>query len=273
MNNGRYFAESEFEASRLRKKTNVDLIYRQLKEADMHLLKPGSHVADFGAGIGITENYMKNILESYHISHHLYSVDFSFDRLSQSDLHRLKTPSVNHIVADVMFLPLQSDLIDFSFSRFLFEYLPDPRLALHEIIRITKPGGKIVTSDLDLNCLCFYPVSDSFNSKLQVIAQKLFDYKLFDANIGRKLYSFYTEAGLTDIQIRIEGYNILYGSLPGCALDNWLMKIRYICDGPNRFEVNYGFDIQEFETEFITIVKDPGRFSYAPLITIEGVKR
>jgi ubiquinone/menaquinone biosynthesis C-methylase UbiE len=270
---GKYFAESDHEATRLRIKTDLELTYRQLKEAGLPLLKSGAHIADLGAGIGIIGHCMNELLSVNEIDHHLYSIDFSFNRIAQSELHRNQAEFVSNIVADVTALPLSSDVIDFSFSRFLFEYISDPCLVLQEIIRITKPGGKIVTSDLDLNCLCFYPASDSFTTKLHIIARKLFEHKLFDAYIGRKLYSLYTEAGLTDIHIRIEGYNILYGPISDKALENWLMKIRYICDGPKRFNVNYGFDIGEFENEFRTIIKDPKRFSYAPLITIEGIKR
>lgn len=47
------------------------------------------------------------------------------------------------IRADVLKLPLRSDSVDFVFSQALLEHVRDPFLAAREMIRVTKPGGKI----------------------------------------------------------------------------------------------------------------------------------
>jgi len=272
MKQGKYFAESALEAIRLLKKTDLDLTYRQLKDAQLHRIQSGARIADIGAGVGIVSCCMEEILTDHGTDHHIFSIDLSFNRLLQTSLYKSRPPTVSGTVSDATHLPFYADQMDFVFSRFLFEYLPDPQKTLQEIIRITRPGGKIVTSDLDLNCLCFYPASDSFNEKLQKVAQLLYNHHLFDAYIGRKLYAFYKTAGLSQIDVRIEGYNSQYGPLSETAYSNWLMKIRYICDGPRKFDIDYGFDINEFNEEFLEVINNPDRFSYAPLITVEGVK-
>jgi ubiquinone/menaquinone biosynthesis C-methylase UbiE len=273
MKTAHYFAESALEAIRLLKKTDLDLTYRQLKEAQLHRMAPGSHIVDLGSGLGIVSNCMEEILSARDIEHNIYSVDLSFNRLSQSDLYQSRPPTVFYTVSDATHLPFNNHSVDFVFSRFLFEYLPAPLRTLREIIRITRPGGKIVTSDLDLNCLSFYPAPETFNTKLHHIARILSEHHLFDAFVGRKLYAFYKAAGLSSIDVRIEGYNIQFGPVSETAYSNWLMKIRYICEGPRKFNIDYGFDINEFQKEFIDILNNPDRFSYATLITVEGVKR
>lgn len=272
MKKTRYFAESALEAIRLLKKTDLDLTYRQLKEAQLHHIAPGSHIADLGSGVGIISNCMEEILSDRNIEHHIYSVDLSFDRLSQSDLYQSRPETVFYTVSDATHLPFNNNSMDFIFSRFLFEYLPAPRRTLREIIRITRPGGKIVTSDLDLNCLCFYPAPETFNTKLHRIACILSEHHLFDAFVGRKLYAFYKAAGLTNIDVRVEGYNTQFGPISESAYSNWLMKIRYICEGPRKFNIDYDFDIDEFQKEFLDVLNNTDRFSYTTLITVEGVK-
>jgi ubiquinone/menaquinone biosynthesis C-methylase UbiE len=272
MSEVKYFAESEHEGERLKRKTDLNLTYRQLLEADIDDLKNNSKIMDMGAGVGIISNCIENIMTNNNIQHHLFSVDYSFQRINASNLHKSNNINITNLVADTLTIPLKNNVIDFTFSRFLFEYLPNPQQALNEIVKVTKPGGKVVISDLDFNCLCYYPISNELQEQFDIIARVLYEKKLFDAFVGRKLYSYFVASGLKNIKTRIEGYNILQGELSETIIKNWEMKVNYICDGPKKFGVEYGFDIEKFRKEFKILLRNPLRFSYTPLITVEGIK-
>jgi SAM-dependent methyltransferase len=56
---------------------------------------------------------------------------------------------VTHEHADAGSLPFDDDSFDSCRSERVFQHLPDPAAALAELIRVTRPGGRIVVLDTD----------------------------------------------------------------------------------------------------------------------------
>ena len=54
---------------------------------------------------------------------------------------------VTHDHADAAFLPFDDDSFDACRSERVFQHLPDPTAALAELIRVTRPGGKVIVVD------------------------------------------------------------------------------------------------------------------------------
>ena len=53
------------------------------------------------------------------------------------------------IEGNVMHIGLPDNTFDFVYGRYLFQHLPDPVGAAKEVLRLLKPGGKLVITDVD----------------------------------------------------------------------------------------------------------------------------
>jgi len=62
----------------------------------------------------------------------------------------LRKPSIAHrlILAEASHLPIRDSTADLALCSFALSYLSHPALALSEMSRITRPGGRVVVSDL-----------------------------------------------------------------------------------------------------------------------------
>lgn len=89
-------------------------------------------------------------------------------------------------------IPLPESTYDFIFSFNAFEHIPDPALALTEMIRLLKPGGYILidfnplyASPLGLHAFCFRMPYPQFLFSDDLIQSKLTDLGLND--LGREM--------------------------------------------------------------------------------------
>lgn len=90
----------------------------------------GSKVLDVGAGEG------------------LYSPYFSHCQYTAQDF--TQTPGMTYgkvdVVSDITEIPLKSNTFDTILCTEVFEHVPHPEKALAEIVRLLKPGGKLIFS-------------------------------------------------------------------------------------------------------------------------------
>lgn len=56
---------------------------------------------------------------------------------------KLPLEKIEFLMADAQNLPFRCNWFDFCFSQNAFEHIPDPELALREMVRVTRPGGLI----------------------------------------------------------------------------------------------------------------------------------
>ena len=104
-------------------------------------------------------------------------------------------PHLTFLQADVRATGLPSNAFDYAWSQYVFEYLPDRNRALAELIRVTRPGGRVVVSDIDglgsrtgpSRSTCAWAPSASWRPGVAG----------FDLHVGRKLFSDFRRAGLT----------------------------------------------------------------------------
>lgn len=109
--------------------------------------------------------------------------------------------SVQTKFGDAYDLPIESSTQDLTVARLLLQHLDKPVEALREMARVTQPGGKILVMDIDDGV----SVSDSESSpafkKLRSAVNELQGLYGGDRKIGRKLYRYMKQAGMTDIQV------------------------------------------------------------------------
>lgn len=113
------------------------------KTLDLTGVEPGRVAADLGAGTGfVTEALIDRGLT-------VIAVDQSPPML---EALRRKFPdreAVDLRVGDAEQLPIDDAATDYSFANMFLHHVEDPPLAIREMVRIVRPGGRVVITDLD----------------------------------------------------------------------------------------------------------------------------
>lgn len=122
--------------------------YWNQRLCDLADLQPGFRVLDFGCGTGIM------LPEIVRRGCHAVGLDVSLDMLAAGID---KAPQAKRICGDGGRLPFADASIDAILCRGSIHHLPDLPVALQEISRVLKPGGRLAFSE---------PSNDSFINRL-----------------------------------------------------------------------------------------------------------
>lgn len=106
-------------------------------------IQPGKVAADIGAGTGfISEGLLKGGLK-------VIAIDQSENMLNYMSKKYSAFDGFTVLLGDSDALPLKDNSVDYAFANMFLHHVIDPTIAIHEIYRILKPGGKLVITDLD----------------------------------------------------------------------------------------------------------------------------
>jgi ubiquinone/menaquinone biosynthesis C-methylase UbiE len=162
-------------------------------------LSDGLQTCDFGCGLG---NLMIDIVKLYP-SVHITGLEIS-ERQHQSA--KANTQNYDNIVVintDIFRNNLPDDCFDITYCRYVLEHVKDPVTAVKEMVRVTKPGGMIISQENDLHNVLYYPEIEGIELVMKQFCQ-LQTILGGDPYIGRKLFDIYHEASLQDIQLAYE---------------------------------------------------------------------
>jgi ubiquinone/menaquinone biosynthesis C-methylase UbiE len=264
--------ESEAESKRLLIKNYHEKTARQLIETGIKSLPKGSHFVDAGCGVGHVAEMMGSLLKDSFERPAITLLDLSEKRLFAAKSRLEGDPNVDYryLSCDLTRVPLPSHSVDYLLCRFVFEYLADPQATFDELYRLVKPGGKLVVGDLDYNCMTHYPLDPRLEEELSSLVRTLQENRLFDPYAGRKIYSFFHRARLEDIRVHFYDHHLFYGELSPADEFNWLSKIDQLIVCQEEGTIRFSFDLKGFKQRFSEFFRSPGRFSYTPLILVEG---
>lgn len=261
---GGYLMESPQEADRLELKTDATVTLKHLKLVG---LSPASRVLDAGAGTGAVSRIMSTLVGP---KGSVVALDVSLDRLRFGLTRAAKQPRRPLFIGgDLLQLPFQQDTFDFVWCRFLFEYLKEPDQALRELIRVTRPGGKVVLGDVDGNSVFHYPLPENVQVGLNSIVAASRNY--LDPYAGRKLYFRCFHAGLKEIKTHVLPYHLYAGTPDKRDLDNWMLKLHNL--RPLGEKALGGVDAYErWASAFMEFLRAPDTLTYSVLFLVEGRK-
>lgn len=106
-------------------------------------LRPEMVVADIGAGTGFVAAGLAPLVAR------VYAVDASPAMLDVSRQNLAAYKNVEHRLADGAALPFEDGALDAVFANMYLHHCPDPQAAIVEMVRVLKPGGRIVITDMN----------------------------------------------------------------------------------------------------------------------------
>ena len=100
------------------------------------------HVADVGAGTGLSAG-LASLVEKVHL------LDGSAAMLDVARKNLAQFDNLEFHTADGLALPMQDASLDAVFANMYLHHCPDPLAAIVEMVRILRPGGRLIITDMD----------------------------------------------------------------------------------------------------------------------------
>lgn len=106
-------------------------------------VQEGKVAADIGAGTGfITEGLIRKGIK-------VIAVDQSEVMLEEMRKKFTDAKGVDYRMGEAEKLPISDEAVDYAFANMYLHHVESPLSAIKEMMRILKPGGKIVITDMD----------------------------------------------------------------------------------------------------------------------------
>lgn len=220
-----------------------------------------------------TEPFLLQLAEKIGPKGRLVLVDPSEMRIKKSQERFRDHTNVTFAYSKLERLSLSSESIDFLVSKTVLEHSPKPQDLFDEMLRVLRPGGCLLSSELDQSHKNHYPLAQHLSEQLEELTDRLSAKKLWDPNIGRKLYSFYRESNQIDeIESFLFPFQLVQGGVDEDELKSWTLRLKKVQDWVERGQLELSFDLDSFQSEFFAFFENPDRFSYIPLICVSGRK-
>jgi arsenite methyltransferase len=155
--------------------------------------QPGDAVLDVGCGPGF---YVVDILDIVGENGAVTGVDASAAMLAIAARKAGDRPNVRLLEGEATKLPVGDASFDRAISVQVFEYLSDVDAALAELMRVVRPGGRVVIWDIDWSTLSWHS-SDIERMRRMAGA---WDRHLADPVLPRTLLASLRRAGFTDLR-------------------------------------------------------------------------
>jgi ubiquinone/menaquinone biosynthesis C-methylase UbiE len=176
-------------------KTRATDFFKHVKQRILAMmdLRAGESVADIGCGTGEDALALAACVRP---GGHVVGVDLSSTMIETArrrlGQHRM---GIEFVQADVQSLAFPDASFDAVRAERLLQHTPDADAALREIVRVTKPGGRIVIWEGDLDLF----VIDAPDHDTSRVMQRFVCDSFHNVAIGHELSRRFSESRLTDV--------------------------------------------------------------------------
>lgn len=136
----------ETEIERLRAQTLLSW-EKEARNLSWFGLEDGMAVLELGSGPGFTSEQLLNMVPQGTVT--AVEIDSTLTEKAKQYLKGTEPERLRIIEASAADTGLEDNSFDFAVARFLFQHLDDPVGVAKETLRVLKPGGKLVVTDLD----------------------------------------------------------------------------------------------------------------------------
>jgi arsenite methyltransferase len=186
-------------------------------------LRPEMVVADVGAGTGFIAGGLAPLMRR------VYVVDGSPEMLAVARQNLADFNNIEFEHADGQDLPFPDDSLDAVFANMYLHHAPDPLAAIQEMVRVLRPGGRLVITDMDTHPHTW-------------LKEEMADvWQGFDRE---QLRSWFAQAGLVNVLVDCTGQDC-------CAEGQDQQQVRisvFIATGTRRMEAHEA--VQEAYSEY-----------------------
>jgi SAM-dependent methyltransferase len=220
--------------------------YRDYKRrvADLLEARPGGRYLDVGAGTGTDA---RDLAASARCS--VTALDRSHTMASAC-----RAIGVSAVVGDAGRLPFGDQCFNGCWADRAFQHLPEPRLALQDMLRVVQPGGRLVVVDPDYD-------TQVMELPDQELARRVLRFRadclLRHGTIAHRMPAMFADAGMVDI--RVDPMTLVVRD--ASAVDN-VMGLRSWARAACDRGVLSAEDVRRWEQSYDHTVNS-GRFLYA----------
>jgi SAM-dependent methyltransferase len=258
-----YIMESPREGQRLLDKADAGVWIAKFLEPHLAGVK---RLLSVGCGPGV---FLKELAES-HPGIEVVGVDLSPRRVQHAEQRLAGLANARACVGNAMSLPFDANSFDLIFCRFLMEYLPDKPLAVREMSRVCRPGGRILLQDLDGQLLWHFPE----DAELRKTTERVVDHLAttgFDPFVGRKLFSLCLGASLADVRVQLDPYHLYAGTIDDKQFSHWQSKLDIA--RPQLVAVLGSEEAaRNYSEQFLGYLQSPETLTYSCLFTVTARK-
>ena len=172
-----------------------DLLRRRALVHEALGARPGERVLDAGCGPGF---YVSEILERVGPEGTVVGVDTSPPMLALAAKRCEGHSNVSFSEGDVTALPVADADFDRALSVQVLEYVDDIPAALGELLRVLRPGGRVLIWDVDWSTVSWH--SDDPQRMERFL--RAWDEHLADPSLPRTLSARMREAGFEDVEMQ-----------------------------------------------------------------------
>jgi len=168
--------------------------------------------------------------------------------------------------ADVFALPFADGTFDVVWTKYLLQWLKDPKRALKELQRVTRSGGKVVSCDFSGFAIRHSPISAEFERMVTRVMPAL-----VDCDIGLKVAPMMISLGFVDVSVELEADKIftVIGRIDGERRWNWEKQFQAARSHLVQI-MGSDADADQFVQTFLSYYDDPATCSMTTLHFTQG---